>query len=228
MGGQVVRATLETLDVDEGVAAIREAYPGSQWRAPKDRPFFSAVRLVGDDRLGFLDMDQRATVDSTLPKQDSFIIGAPTQPSLRVAAGRDQLDVTRPFLYPLRELTAAWNEELHLRVTQLDEQTVRDVAAAQYGARPQALRMVGTAPISPQLERYWNIVVAYARQVADDEELFENDLIRHEVLHTLIGAMLRVFPHSLSADAATHDRAGVLTASLRRAIAYMEEHAGDP
>jgi AraC-like DNA-binding protein len=135
--------------------------------------------------------------------------------------------VTRPFLYPLRELTAAWDEELHLRVAQLDEQTVRDVAAARHGTAPELLQMTGTAPATPQLERYWNQVVAFARKVADDEQLFAVDLIRHDLLHTLTGAMLTAFPHSFSDRTASHDAAAGATASVRRAIAYMEEHAGE-
>lgn len=129
-------------------------------------------------------MDQRATVDATFPAQESSIIGAPTRSALRLADGRDRIDVTRPFLYPLRELTANWDEELHLRVVQLDEQTVRDVAAVRYGAAPELLRMTGSAPATPQLERYWNRVVAFARHVVDDEELFDSDVIRHDVTHT--------------------------------------------
>lgn len=228
MSEQIVRARFETRNVDEGVAIVREAYPGSEWRAPKDRPFASALSFVGDDRLTLFGMDQRATVDAVFPPQPAFIIGSPTPSALTLEAGRDRIDVARPFLYPHEPLTAHWDEELHLRVVQVDAPTVRMVAAARYGVEPGTLRMTGTAPVSPQLEAFWNAVAAHARQLADDEALFSADLVRNDLLQMVVAAMLTVFPHNLADRVVPHDAAETGAASVRRAISYMEEHVAEP
>jgi AraC-like DNA-binding protein len=227
MREHVVRSAFETTDVDEGVAVVREAYPGSEWRAPQDRPFSSALSFVGDRDLTFFDMDQRATVDATFPRQPSFIIGSPTEPTLSVSAGRDDLDVTRPFLYPQRELHAAWHEELSLRVVQIREDAVRQVAAARYDIAPDSLKMLGTAPISRALERYWNHVVAHARAVADDIELFDVNPVRGDLAQHIIGAMLIVFPHNMSDHVAPSDRTHTAAKAVKRAIAYMEANRSE-
>lgn len=228
MSARVTRSDFETLDVDQGVAVVREAYPGSEWRAPRDAPFHVSLSSVGDDHFSLFDMDQRATVDAHFPRQPSYIIGSPTQPTLHVSSGRDALDVTRPFLYPLAELEAGWTEELNLRVLQVREEIVREGAAARYGCAPHALQMTGTAPISAALERYWNATVTHARLIAAEPELIDNDLIRHDLLQNLVGTILTVFPHNFSDESRPHDRGGAATASVRRAIAFMEQHVHEP
>ena len=60
MSDRVRRTTYATRDVDEGVAVVREAYTGSEWRAPKDRPFYSAMTFIGDDRLTLFRMQHGA------------------------------------------------------------------------------------------------------------------------------------------------------------------------
>lgn len=87
---------------------------------------------------------------------------------------------------------------LHLHVSRMDEQTVREAAAAQYGSAPQALHMTGTAPITPALDRSWDVAVACARRVPDDEEMFAIDQHAGEPLTDAdIAAAARLSPRGL-------------------------------
>ena len=229
MSEDVLRATVTTRDVEAAAAMIAEAYSGAEMRRPEEgRPFWSSMSVVGDGLVAFMSLDQMASCGGTMPPQSSYVVGEPSA-TLRATSGRSQLDATRAFLYPVTAVRGDFEGEVRLRMTQLDIATVQQIARAEAGADRYVVRFTGTAPMSAALERYWSSLVAHARRVATDEELFGNALIRHDLTQMLAHGLLRTFPNDL-ADREASSGLGTVAppAAVRRAVSYLEEHSGQP
>lgn len=226
MSSGVFRAEVTTRDVEAAADMISQSYSGAQMRRPEDgRPFSSTMRVIGDEHLSFMSLDQIASCGGTMPPQSSYVIGEPSV-TLRASSGRLELDATRAFLYPVADVRGDFDQEVRLRMTQIEVSTVQQVAAAWTGSERHVVRFIDTAPVSAALERYWSSLVAHARRVADDEELFDNPLIRHDLTQMLALGLLRTFPSNVSdPDALRNVDRNTLPQAVRRAVSYMEEHA---
>jgi len=84
-------------------------------------------------------------------------------------------------------------------------------------------------PISPVHELLWRSAERHIREdVAAHDELLHNDLIWEAAARHLVGTLLTVFPNSTLGVEPAADGAHALPATIRRAIAFMEEHLSEP
>ncbi|BCJ48467.1 hypothetical protein GCM10010168_76070 [Actinoplanes ianthinogenes] len=102
-------------------------------------------------------------------------------------------------------------------------------AASRSGIHPSDVRFDGMAPISPAANRHWLATMAYvSRLFAGPEPAAEHPLVLAAALEAASAATVATFPNTTM----TMDYAGgpgrIGPASLRRAVAYIDAHAGQP
>ncbi|WP_250008120.1 AraC family transcriptional regulator [Actinoplanes sp. M2I2] len=111
----------------------------------------------------------------------------------------------------------------------LDPGLVADVAAARTGIDRADFRFEGVTPVSPGLGRYWQETMSYVhRLLAGAPEPLRSPLAISAAAELAASAALVAFPNA--AMTAPHRPAvgPAPPASVRRAVSYIESHAGDP
>lgn len=111
----------------------------------------------------------------------------------------------------------------------LDPAAVAAVAADLTGADAAAVRFDLARPVSAARAAMWDATVRHLRDdVLANDEVMTSPLTRAAAFRHLVAALLETFPNT--ALAALTRPAGpdrVAPAAVRRAVAFMEEHAGD-
>lgn len=127
---------------------------------------------------------------------------------------------------------AGWRatmEDPTIDTVSLDPATIARVAGAEFGTDPRRLRFTSLTPVSSTAARYWNSVVAHVRRdVLDHDDIAAAPLIVAGVTRSLASAALVTFPNTgLRSwdDDPSPGRAE--PATVRRAVAYIEEHAAE-
>lgn len=112
------------------------------------------------------------------------------------------------------------------------EQTVIDPAflskVAQTGPDRSAepVRFTGYEPVSAQAAGMWRTTCGYVRDtVLASETAGEFPLLAANAARLLAATALAVFPNDARADASAEDRHSGSPATLRRAVAFIDEHA---
>lgn len=146
----------------------------------------------------------------------------------RLAHGRSVIDTSRPFLSPAEGLAGCW-ESFSAVLVSLDIAQVERVARTASGDEGFRLTRTGTAPVSADHARHWNAVVAGFRRTLElAPDAFDSSLVAEGAFHHLATALLHAF-HTSWLDVAQRSpepRAG--SSVVRRALEYLQEHAGDP
>ncbi|MEV0877875.1 helix-turn-helix transcriptional regulator [Micromonospora echinofusca] len=112
--------------------------------------------------------------------------------------------------------------------TRLPRALLEEVAHAQTGISGADLRFDSSRPISAALGRHWTQTVSHlTRTVLAGPVLMANPLVAGNTRHLLAATALAVFPNT--AHAAALGAAGEVTPrALRRAVAYVDDHADRP
>jgi AraC-like DNA-binding protein len=129
------------------------------------------------------------------------------------------------LLPPDRPYQAAWNS-VGVTVTTLGfENLQRD---AESLVDHEMVSVDFTRPISPAAGRHWSQTIGYLERVVSSSPLLAAaPLARRELDWLVNSAVLACFPNS-TLDAKSTSDAGDTPQPLRRALAFIDEHAGDP
>ncbi|MGW0503904.1 AraC family transcriptional regulator [Micromonospora sp. NPDC003241] len=101
------------------------------------------------------------------------------------------------------------------------------VLARVTGVQPGTFRFTGLAPASPALARLWRHTTGYLHQVVlDNPYAYVQPLVIANAARMLAATALAVFPNTAAGWPSATDQRVVTTATLRRAVAFIEEHAG--
>ncbi|WP_328936371.1 AraC family transcriptional regulator [Streptomyces tauricus] len=112
-------------------------------------------------------------------------------------------------------------------VTMMDTHLLNQVADAELSGAP--VRLTGHRPHSPSAANQLKLLIAHLRdQVLCDPVLREEPLIVSAASQMLAASVLAAFPHSARTDAAAQDRNDAHSLTLRRALAYIDDHAEEP
>ncbi|WP_060572890.1 MULTISPECIES: AraC family transcriptional regulator [unclassified Pseudonocardia] len=134
-----------------------------------------------------------------------------------------------PTMLPRREITCRL-ADVDVRTVSLTSSLMDRAARSAFGTEAPPTRFTSTAPVSPEAARYWQGVVAHLRDdVLGDDAVAANPLVLAEATRALATATLVVFPNVGLARAGERADAGGRAdpAVLRRALAYIDEHAGE-
>jgi AraC-like DNA-binding protein len=131
-------------------------------------------------------------------------------------------------LYPHgTEFEARWSsmDQVLLR---LDFDAVARLAAESTDTDAAAFRFLGMRAISPAMADYWRSVTTFThRGLAAECSPLIHPLVLAQTVTTLAAAALGVFPNTTMTAAFGPPEGSVGPAALRRAVAYIDAHAGE-
>ncbi|MET7966380.1 helix-turn-helix transcriptional regulator [Micromonospora sp. NPDC005305] len=109
---------------------------------------------------------------------------------------------------------------------QLDTHLFTQVARPDVRRRLAAIHFTALEPASPALAEHWRATAHYVRlAVLGNSEASREPLVIGAAARTLAAAALAVFPNTALTEPTAQDRRDAVVPTVRRAIAFMEEHA---
>ncbi|MEU0007902.1 AraC family transcriptional regulator [Streptomyces sp. NPDC006314] len=112
-------------------------------------------------------------------------------------------------------------------ITMLDPALLAQVAAGPDG--PQPVRLTGHRPRSAAAARHLSHTITHLRDaVLSDPEIADQPLIAATAAQHLAASVLGAFPSTALPEPTAADRADAHSAVLRRALAYIDDHADQP
>ncbi|MBO3749556.1 AraC family transcriptional regulator [Streptosporangiaceae bacterium NEAU-GS5] len=111
-------------------------------------------------------------------------------------------------------------------IIMFDPALLQQVAGAVPGRRPDLVRLVGHRPVSAAAGRHLQRTIAYLRDsVLADPDLADEPLVVSTAGQLLAASVLSALPSNAAADPSGMDRHDAHSQTLRRAIAFIEDHA---
>jgi len=190
---------------------------------------FSAdlIRLDGMS-FGTIAHSMAVEVETVGGLRDLSIIEQHEGESLQLNFGRESVNLrpTDCFLVPPEQpLLVAWRS-IGVGVTTLSFEGLQHDAVGQIDHAK--LNVDFTRPITPAAGRHWSQTIRYVRNtISNSPMLASAPLARRELGWLVNSAALACFPNS-TLDAGSIMYSGDTPQPLRRALAFIDEHAGDP
>jgi AraC-like DNA-binding protein len=225
----IARLHVATGDAELATDRFRQAFAGIRLTPEPDGPRFGFdFRRIGDGRLTVdrLLLSGVALGDGSIA--ETVAVGRVREGRFGLEYGRRTIDTTVPYLRPPgRAFTRM--EHTSLELIQLEAQRFITVARGLLegsGRIPALPRADAAAPMSLALVPGWNRIVDAAVGVAFDPDAVASPLIRAGLLELIVSGMLATF--SLTVEAGPVGGSGVGPATIRRAVAFIDEHLADP
>ncbi|MFI5846043.1 AraC family transcriptional regulator [Catenuloplanes sp. NPDC051500] len=227
------RTVYVTSDVDEAHDTMRKAYFDFDAHVPtrRSRPFSYDVRTVESGVLALDRMRYTSTLDlSTEPVgyiHVTYVLGG----RLTLRAGGEQLQLTAGdlALVPPGQCFQGHLVDFDVRLLRLPLTAVTQAAAARWGIDPAEFAFSSMAPISAPLARYWRETLTYLHRVALNPDAALPSPTAHAAMIDLAAtATIATFPSVATSAAYLPGPGEAGPGTVRRAIAYLEEHAADP
>jgi AraC-like DNA-binding protein len=227
------RTVYVTSDVDEAHENMRHTYFDFDARVPvrRSRPFSYDVRSVESGVLALDRLRYASTLDLvTEPVRYvhvTYVLGG----RLTLRSGDDQLQLTAGdlALVPPGQSFQGHLVDFDVRLLRLPLAAVTRAAAARWGTDPAEFAFAGMAPISAPLARYWRETLTYLHRVALNPDAALPSPTAHAAMIDLAAAAtIATFPSVATSAAYLPGPGEAGPGTVRRAVAYLEEHAGDP
>ncbi|WP_350278010.1 AraC family transcriptional regulator [Kribbella sp. HUAS MG21] len=133
------------------------------------------------------------------------------------------------FLYSIKDVMQFRAQPLELVVVRVAQEDVARVAARHFGVVPADLWPTAGRPVSRAMNTHWQILTGSVRKaLAVAPSVAEHPLIAGQLLEYVAASMLTVFPNATMQLSHVPSPGAVGTATLRRAVAYVDAHAGEP
>lgn len=225
------RITIDTGDPEEAHSYLQATYVDHSVRLTGSRDLFRFRHHITDGGTFFVaryEHSMNCQVDT-----DPFgylLIGQMLGGRLRLRAGREELSpaVGEMFLLdPATPMRIQW-EDFRAGLVRLDLDLVQRVAAEATGRAPGDVRFGLSRAVSAERARHWQELVRYVtHDFCHNPVAYGSPLIHAHTMRLLAASMLETFPNTtMRAEPA---RAGGADGSaVRRAVAFIEEHAGEP
>ncbi|MEU3255404.1 helix-turn-helix transcriptional regulator [Streptomyces sp. NPDC006997] len=114
-------------------------------------------------------------------------------------------------------------------ITMLDPALLDQVAATDAGPHSQPVRLTGHRPHSPAAARHLKHTILHLRDhVLSDPAVYEQPLVASTSSQLLAASVLAAFPHTAATDPRARDRTDARPATVRRAVAHIDDHADQP
>jgi AraC-like DNA-binding protein len=228
--GMVTRRALRTRDPERAHELITQTYT-------RIRP-----RISGGSegfRFSLSTADAGPICADTMRHSMNFRAGA--EPLYRLTAGLVAAGITTIrcgreeerfgpgdlALYPYgMGYEAQWNH-FDQDLLRLRFEAVAELAAQSTGTDPGRFRFLGMRPISPAMAAHWRSVASFVhRELSRDEPAMLHPLVLAETENMVAAALLSVFPNTMLTVAHAKPEGQAGPAALRRAVAYIDAHAG--
>lgn len=112
-------------------------------------------------------------------------------------------------------------------LTVIDPALVTQLADTTQGRARRPVRFTSYEPVSPQAAAQWRVTYAYVRDtmLASPDDAAAESLIAAGAARLLVATALAAFPNNALTDPTIEDRHDAHPATLRRAVAFIDENA---
>lgn len=221
-GVQTVRVS--TSSNDEAEAAFEPFFPGVEIGAAQGKSLRFEFEAHASAGVALIECSLAGPNVRAQGEGNGFVV-AQIDIDGELAAGRDIIDASQPFLYP--QLCTTTLDRAKLRFLELDPDAVNRFARADLGDDNFHVAPIGIAPITAQGGRMWNTV---SRHVADRMRDGSADLplIGATLNDLLIATYLNTFPTTWSDARRREDASAGTSAAVRRARSIIDERFRAP
>lgn len=170
--------------------------------------------------------DLAAQIHSTAEPHEQLLVCRVDSPDARVWSGRQTLDAQKPWISDGTQVQAQWQESARVRALVFERETAQALARQLTGDDRTELRVTDLGPRSAEAAGRWQAMFDYldvALGEDPDDRVLVAELERHALMTTL-AAFPTTFTDALRRPV---QRAGA-PATVRRALAYIDEHAHLP
>lgn len=143
--------------------------------------------------------------------------------------GEHTLTAGDSFLYSVKDVMRFHPQPLEVVVVRVGQADVARVASRHFGAVPADLWPAAGRPVSRAMNTHWQVLSGYVRKtLAAAPSVAEHPLIAGQLLEYVASSMLAVFPNATMQLSHVPSPGTVGTATLRRAVAYVDANAEQP
>jgi AraC-like DNA-binding protein len=114
---------------------------------------------------------------------------------------------------------------IELQTVMLDLGVLAQVAATSSSRAPGPVRFTGYQPVSPAAAAHWRNTTRYLGELLANPEAAAQPLIRGNGARLLAATALATFPNTAVIAPSGRDRSDATSATVRRAVAFIEQHA---
>ncbi|WP_445188007.1 helix-turn-helix domain-containing protein [Pseudonocardia sp. Cha107L01] len=114
---------------------------------------------------------------------------------------------------------------VELQTIMLDLGVLAQVAATSSSRAPGPVRFTGYQPVSPAAAAHWRNTTRYLGELLANPEAAAQPLIRGNGARLLAATALATFPNTAVIAPSGRDRSDATSATVRRAVAFIEQHA---
>lgn len=114
---------------------------------------------------------------------------------------------------------------IELQTVMLDLGVLAQVAATSDSREPGPIRFTGYQPVSSAAAEHWRHTARYLGELLANPEAAAQPLIRGNGARMLAASALATFPNTAVMAPSGQDRSDATSATVRRAVAYIEQHA---
>jgi AraC-like DNA-binding protein len=219
---------LSTRDPERALPTLEEYFPGVRMSNPHGN---FTLNLVAAD-IGTVSVVKyrlrSPESSSSADLSDTFTFGHVSTGILGLSTERQQIDTTRPWLFPEQRVHAGWDDVTITALT-LSKAATLQMARAQVGSDVARLDFTGTAPIDATRARQWTALVEYTQgALTDDGSALRSPLVRTSAFAHLVAMLLQTFPNTITDLADEQRRPTPLPSAVRRAVAFVDENAHLP
>lgn len=218
----VERVVVATHDRAEAPALLRRTFPSlTLMVASSPRPFVFRHSAIGDGRIRCMELMVSGDAMLTGPLPDGVVAVEQVLGGRVVERGGVPLDPGSAHLRPPTPVRLRLRDA-HLRLVIFDEEAFRE-AAKRHGVRRAGPPADRVAPVDDAAASAWRWTAAHLHDAVRDPRTLENRIVAGELFDLGVRTVLACFatPDDREADAPASPHA------LRRALAYLEEHATD-
>jgi AraC-like DNA-binding protein len=219
------RVAVSTHDRAEAARLLRRTYPDVALEiARSDAPFVFRHSAIGDGRIrtSELMISGPARATGTFEERTGTV-GEVLSGRLSAEYARTRIDTAQPFLRPSGPARFVL-DDVHLRTTEFDAEPFHQ-AVERYEQTGLRRRLSRTAPLSPSAGAAWSWTATHVQRTMRDPHSFDNPIVAGELFDLAVRTLLACFAEP-SAEGPVPSLAGAPRA-VRRAVAYLEEHALD-
>ncbi|MEU4560609.1 helix-turn-helix transcriptional regulator [Actinoplanes sp. NPDC023936] len=229
-GSPVRRAVVETRDLAVAHHLLSQTYAEHHLQLRRPSPEFvlrSQAVTAADLQLDRLTYGGWARI--VIDPIDFVVVSAMLDGRLSLGSDhRGQFVKGEAALTPLHRMVDAVWDHYTVQAVRIPLSAVTRIAG-RHGVEPAGLRFDGPAAVSAAMCRHWMITVAYlSRMCAGPEPAIGHPLLSAAAVETTATAALAVFPNTTMGVDYTPGPGRVPPAAVRRAMAYIDEHAAQP
>ena len=222
---QQQRLALTTHRRDEAAALLAKTFPDMVLEpAEGEAPFVFRHTAYWDGRLRSSElMVSGASVLSGSIARSEMGVGLVLAGRYAAEYGRHRVDPERPFLRPPTPGVARM-QDAHVRLVTLDSLALREVGERLEAAGAGHLRLTRSRPVSEEAAAAWRWVGAQVHGTLRDVRTATNPIVTGELFDLAARVMLRAFGEA--EDRGSTGELAAAPGAVRRAVAFLEEHAG--